>query len=129
MDFGPEEEFVAEQRRVPRWRWLMDQMEAGRATLKNFCLSNGRLCLKTIKDGKQYRRLCVRRSFRERVVKAYHDDLISEHLGVQRTLTKISNRFFWERLAIDVKNYVQSCPNCQGRKGVNKRPAGFLQCI
>jgi hypothetical protein len=24
---------------------------------------------------------------------------------------------------------VQSCPNCQGLKGVNKRAAGFLQCI
>jgi hypothetical protein len=129
VDFGPEEEFVAEQRRVPRWRRLMDQLEAGRATLKNFCLSNGRLCLQTIKNGKQYRRLCVPRSFRERVVKAYHDDLMSGHLGVRRTLTKISNRFFWERLAIDVTNYVQSCPYCQGRKGVNKRPAGFLQCI
>jgi hypothetical protein len=54
---------------------------------------------------------------------------MSGHLGVRRTLTKISNRFFWERLAIDVTNYVQSCPYCQGRKGVNKRPAGFLQCI
>jgi hypothetical protein len=36
VDFGPEEEFVAEQRRLPRWRRLMDQLEAGRATLKNF---------------------------------------------------------------------------------------------
>ncbi|KAI9560573.1 hypothetical protein GHT06_011521 [Daphnia sinensis] len=117
MDFGREEEFVAEQRRVPRWRRLMDQLEAGRATLKNFCLSNGRLYLQTIKNGKQYRGLCVPRSFRERVVKAYHDDLMSEHMGVRRTLTKISNRFFWERLAIDVTNDVQSCPT------------GFLQCI
>ncbi|KZS16046.1 Uncharacterized protein APZ42_018256 [Daphnia magna] len=129
VDFGPEEEFVAEQRRVTRWRHLMDQLEAGRATLKNFCLFNGRLCLQTIKNGKQYRSLCVPRSFWERVVKAYHDDLMSGHMGVRRTLTKISNRFFWERLAIDVTNYVQSCPNCQGRKGVNNRPAGFLQCI
>ncbi len=112
VDFGPEEEFVATQRRVPRWRRLMDQLEEGRATLKNFCLSNGRLCLQTIKNGKQYRRLCDQRSFRERVVKAYHDDLMSGHMGVRRTLTKISNQFFWERLAIDVRNYVQSCPNC-----------------
>ena len=129
VDFRPEEEFVAEQRRVPRWRRLMEQLEAGRASLKNFSLSNGRLCLQTIKDGKQYLRLCVPRSFRKRVLKAFHDDLVSEHFGVRRTLTKISNRFFWERLAIDVTNYVQTCPNCQGRKGVNKRPAGFLQCI
>jgi hypothetical protein len=42
---------------------------------------------------------------------------------------KISNRFIWEWLAIDVTNYVQTFPNCQGRKGVNKKPAGFLQCI
>ena len=120
---------MAEQRRVPRWRRLMEQLEAGRASLKNFSLSNGRLCLQTIKDGKQYLRLCVPRSFRERVLKAFHDDLVSGHLGVRRTLTKISNRFFWERLVIDVTNYVQTCQNCQGRKVGNKRPAGFLQCI
>ncbi|KZS10102.1 Uncharacterized protein APZ42_025511 [Daphnia magna] len=58
----------------------MDQLEAGRGTLKNFCLFNGRLCLQTIKNGKQYRCLCVPRSFRERVVKAYHDDLLSGHM-------------------------------------------------
>ncbi|KZS03449.1 Uncharacterized protein APZ42_033820 [Daphnia magna] len=80
VDFGPEEEFVAEQRRVPR-------------------------PLKTV------------------------NSIVAWHMGVRRTLTKIYNRFFWERLAIDVTNYVKSCPNWQGRKGVNKRPAGFLQCI
>ena len=41
VDFGPEEEFFVEQRLAPRWRRLMDQLEAGRATLKKFFLSNG----------------------------------------------------------------------------------------
>ena len=54
---------------------------------------------------------------------------MSRHMGVRRTLTKIYNRFVWDRLVIDVTNYVQSCPNCQCRKDVNKRQAGFLQCI
>ncbi len=49
VDFGPEEEFVAEQRRVPRWRRLMEQLEAGRATLKTFVYPMGDYTYKPLK--------------------------------------------------------------------------------
>ncbi|KZR99377.1 Uncharacterized protein APZ42_004776, partial [Daphnia magna] len=64
-----------------------------------------------------------------RILQAYHDDVVSGHLGINRTLHKICNRFFWPKMALDITRHVQSCVHCQSRKGVPDKPAGLLQCI
>ena len=48
-----------------------------------------------------------------------HDMPMAGHVGVERTLQRIRKRFWWPGVAKDVKNYVQSCPECQK---VAKRP-------
>ena len=40
-------------------------------------------------------------------------------MGVEGTLQRIIKSFWWPGVAKDVKNYVQSCPECQK---VAKRP-------
>ena len=34
------------------------------------------------------------------------------HLGIERTLSLLQDRFHWSNMAKDVKNYVKSCPRC-----------------
>lgn len=84
---------------------------------------------KSLKNRKAYNRLCVPPSFRKKIVTAYHDDSISGHMGKQRTLAKISKRYFWTKLVDDISNYVRACPIFQGRKSVQKAPSGLLHCI
>ena len=121
--------FLEDQRSLPVWRRVIEKLEAGRAQVKNYSLQNNRLFHRTVRDGKSYLRLCVPVKYRENLLKAYHDDIVSGHMGISRTLTKIRQRYIWPGMANDINAYVQACPSCQGRKGIPDKPAGFLQCI
>ncbi|KZS10308.1 Uncharacterized protein APZ42_025255 [Daphnia magna] len=61
--------------------------------------------------------------------RAYHGDVVSGHLGMNRTPHKICDRFFRLKMALDITRPVQSCVHCQSRKGVPDKPPGLLQCI
>ena len=41
-----------------------------------------------------YLRLCVPVAFHERLLKAYHDDIVLGHMGYKRAVTRIAKRFF-----------------------------------
>ena len=43
-------------------------------------------------------------------LKASHDNV--RHLGIERTLSLLRDRFYWSNMAKDVDNYVKSCPRC-----------------
>ena len=38
------------------------------------------------------------------------------HLGIQKTLSKMKGRFFWQNMNNDIKNLIKSCLKCQMRK-------------
>ncbi|KZS05277.1 TE: Gypsy retrotransposon integrase 1-like protein [Daphnia magna] len=84
---------------------------------------------KLLKMEKNYRRLCVPVDYRERILQAYQDDVVSGHLGINRTLHKICDRFFWPKMELDKTSHVQSCVHCQSRKGIPDKLPGLLQCI
>ena len=53
-------------------------------------------------------------SERQRALTGLHDDV--GHLGRDRTLQLVRARFFWPRMAEDVKEKVRTCPVCIKRK-------------
>ncbi|KZR95479.1 Uncharacterized protein APZ42_010784 [Daphnia magna] len=93
---SPEENdlFIRKQIAHRDWSEKISKLEDGKERVKNFVLCNGKLYKETFKDGKNYRRLCVPVECRERILQAYHDDIVSGHLGIKRTLHKICSRFF-----------------------------------
>jgi hypothetical protein len=48
-------------------------------------------------------------------------------MGRDKTLDKLKSLYVWKNMALDVEEYVRSCPTCQVAKGTNKRPAGLLR--
>ena len=59
-----------------------------------------------------------------------HNEPLSGHLGITKTLYKIKDRYFWDSLQRDVIKFVKGCPDCQARKGSgNRLPQGLLQPI
>ena len=52
--------------------------------------------------------------FREGVLREAHDNLLSGHLGIRKTLDRVSQNFFWPSLKKDVTKYVKTCSVCQG---------------
>ena len=57
---------------------------------------------------------------RERLFLNYHATLIGGHLGRNRTLARLSQRFYWSGMADDVGEWLRNCTTCMKRKS----PAG-----
>ena len=52
-------------------------------------------------------------------MEACHDNM--GHLGKERTLSLLHNRFYWPNMAQDVEVYVKSCPRCLRLKRLPER--------
>jgi hypothetical protein len=56
-----------------------------------------------------------------------HDAIVSGHLGVAKTLDRLSRNFTWPSMHAQVTAYVSTCDRCQRDKSSNQKPAGLLQ--
>ena len=79
---------------------------------KDFILKNGLLYRKT--NLKNHPELVVQfvlpKRFVCKVILACHDD--NGHLGVERTLGLLQERFFWPKMAEDVQTHIHTCERC-----------------
>ena len=66
----------------------------------------------TARDGIQSQ-IVVPASLVPRVLFTAHDTLLAGHCGVNRTTTRVNNRFFWPGMTKDIMRYCQSCDICQ----------------
>ena len=64
--------------------------------------------------------LLVPKPGREQLFLAYHASLIGGHLGRNRTLARLSQRFYWSGMVDDVGDWLRNCTTCMKRKS----PAG-----
>ena len=55
-----------------------------------------------------------------------HSSLYSAHLGVQKPIATLQQRFWWPKLPKHVAAFVKGCAICQRIKDVNTLPAGLL---
>ena len=60
--------------------------------------------------------LLVPKPAREQLFLAYHTSLLGGHLGHNRTLARLSHRFYWSGMADDVKDWLGQCTVCMKRK-------------
>ena len=76
--------------------------------------------------------------FREKVLRLAHETLLTEHLGIKKTLDRVTDDsdinlvVFWPGVCGDVARFCKSCDICQRtiRKGrVTKVPLGKLPLI
>ena len=58
-------------------------------------------------------RLVVPFPLQVRLIESCHDGLVGSHLGVEKTLEKLKQRFWWPGVKAAVRRYVRSCPFCQ----------------
>jgi hypothetical protein len=73
-------------------------------------------------------RICVPdyKRLRLNILHDAHDSKTAGHLGTSKTLALIANRYFWNNMNKDVKDYVRSCSSCQRNKSYLSKPIGFL---
>lgn len=71
--------------------------------------------------------LVVPECARQKILEEYHDSPTSGHYSYERTLNKISQRYFWPRMRQQIKDYVRNCTECQKYKPTNSKPAKLLK--
>ena len=49
----------------------------------------------------------------ELLIYLIHDDPTGEHLGINITMSKLRERYFWPNMQKDVEFYIKSCYQCQ----------------
>ena len=50
------------------------------------------------------------------VLQGIHCTPFAGHLGMKRTLLRTKNRFFWPKMAVQIKDFVRNCPVCAQTK-------------
>ncbi|KAM8714816.1 hypothetical protein ACLKA7_001219 [Drosophila subpalustris] len=71
-------------------------------------------------------KLCVAFDHRPRVLAECHDHPTAGHLGIRKTIARISQRYYWPGLFRDVARYVKQCEKCQKFKVSQLKPAGRM---
>ncbi|KAK3086157.1 hypothetical protein FSP39_014434 [Pinctada imbricata] len=69
----------------------------------------------------------VPQSFRVTVLQQCHDAPSGGHLGRQRTLMKVKQKFYWPGMDRDVRKWCASCELCAKRKRHGKTPRAPMQ--
>lgn len=64
-------------------------------------------------------RLWIPDSLSEQVIKSAHDSLSSGHGGFAKTLSRVRQKYFWPKMVIDVKSYIDKCTICKQIKSSN----------
>ena len=69
-------------------------------------------------------KLVVPTNKRIEVLKEAHDSPLSAHLGIFKTLKRVSEFYYWPQLRRDVIKYVRNCKVCLAQKSPNLVPSG-----
>ena len=74
-------------------------------------------------------RILVPKCRRLTVLEVAHTHLMAGHFGRKKTFTRLSSKFLWPRMWLEVKDFVSSCAGCQraSRKDKAKTPLQPLQ--
>ena len=64
---------------------------------------------------------------REALLKEYHDSATAGHYGVERTINRIAQHYYWLGMSRQLADYVRRCIDCQRYKASNLKPMGLLQ--
>lgn len=83
------------------------------------------LLFRRIGSGNKWR-VVLPQNLKQIILNYYHDQDIAGHLGITKTLNKISKVYWWPKMSEDVRQYVSSCHLCQSSKPINTKPAGLM---
>ncbi|KAM8701899.1 hypothetical protein ACLKA7_017670 [Drosophila subpalustris] len=71
-------------------------------------------------------KLCVPSGHKRRVSQESHDAPTAGHLGVRKTVARLSQRYYWPCMLRDAARYVKRCEVCQKFKCDQRKPAGQM---
>lgn len=87
-------------------------------------LTNDVLYRKRIIGREPLFQLVLPKAFRQVALTELHDSV--GHLGIERTVDLVRQRFYWPRMALDVEEKIKSCERCVRRKARVERSAPLV---
>lgn len=63
---------------------------------------------------------------RNSVLNSCHDDPLAAHLGVAKTLSKISELYYWPKMKLSVSRYIRNCQICGEQKCSQEARPGLM---
>ncbi|KAG1940743.1 interleukin-1 receptor accessory protein-like 1-A [Pimephales promelas] len=88
-------------------------------------IQNNLLYRKVEKNGTEVKQLVLPREYVPMVLRSLHDE--SGHLGMDKTIEFIRNRFYWPKMGVEVEKYIKNCGRCITRKALPQRAAPLKQ--
>ena len=115
------DEFIGKSLEARRLFQLWDQLTVERGVLWRMFESS---------DGKDsHLQLVLPRLLREEVLKELHEGTMSCHLGEDKTLSRLKERFYWPGHWKDVQHWVRTCEACSTRKSAAPKRHAPLQTV
>ncbi|KAI5725816.1 hypothetical protein M8J77_020471 [Diaphorina citri] len=130
-DLGPVIEYK-ERDVKPLWRDVSDLSEAAKSYIvqwDSLVLESGVLKRRWESlNGRNVRlQIILPRARVKEVLEELHGGTSGGHLGVNKTVDKVRERFYWLRMKQDVEDYCRRCASCAASKGPRVRSRGELQ--
>ncbi len=71
--------------------------------------------------------LMIPEQYKDTVLEELHNSKTAAHLGVNKTRSKVNERFYWYRLNSDIRSWLRRCNVCAKRKSPSTRRRAALQ--
>ena len=68
-----------------------------------------------------YQQMLVPPAIRDLIFEQIHASITGSHMGFKRTMRRIIRSYFWHKMAVDVRRWLNICRICQQRK-ITSRP-------
>ncbi|KAJ3651880.1 hypothetical protein Zmor_017885 [Zophobas morio] len=104
-----------------------DPLEMSKWSGRAYVMNNGVLFRFNPYVDSEDRQLVTPKELSEDVLAQYHNSPTGEHYGIERTLQKISSKFYFTYMRKYIARHVKGCMECQRYKPENRQPAGLLQ--
>ncbi|KAK3083233.1 hypothetical protein FSP39_017411 [Pinctada imbricata] len=115
----------------PKWVEISEYGPELKYLWQNFemmCFDNGVIWYRWYKDTGEHKCLLVLPpQLRSIVLKEMHDAPTSGHLGYEKTLARVKERFIWYGMSKDVKRWCETCEICGSKRGKNRKAKAPLQ--
>lgn len=61
-------------------------------------------------------RIVIPASMKHALMLEYHDSSCAAHLGLDKTYSRLSSKYYWKNMYAEVKRYINSCVKCAQKK-------------